>query len=34
VFNFVNPAPGWRSLARGKQAGFDNGRQGHFGTMP
>jgi len=35
VLDFVNPVrPGWRSLARGWQAGFDNGRQCHFVTMP
>jgi hypothetical protein len=35
MLDFMNPIrPGWRSLARRWQAGFDNGRQGHFVTMP
>jgi hypothetical protein len=34
VLDLMHPArPGWRPLARGWQAGFDNGRQHHFGTM-
>ena len=35
VLDLMHPVrPGWRLLTRGWQAGFDNGRQGHFGTMP
>ena len=35
VLDLMHPArPGWRSLTRGWQAGFDNGRQRHFVTMP
>jgi hypothetical protein len=33
VLDLIHPArPGWRSLARGWQAGFDNGRKGHVVT--
>ena len=35
MLDLMHPVrPGWRSLARRWQAGFDNGRQGHFVTMP
>jgi hypothetical protein len=35
VLDLMHPSrPGWRSVTRRWQAGFDNGRQGHFGTMP
>ena len=35
MLDLMHPVrPGWRSLARGWQAGFDNGRQHHFGTTP
>ena len=35
VLDLMHPArPGWQLLARRWQAGFDNGRQNHFGTMP
>jgi hypothetical protein len=35
MLDLMDPVrPGWRLLARRWQAGFDNGRQRHFGTMP